>query len=130
MKRPNIDKSRSLRRNQTDAERMLWSALRGRHLQGIKFRRQFPIDTFILDLYAPEHRLAVEIDGGQHYDDSAIQNDQARSDKLSAMGIRVLRFSNVEVLGNIQGVCEIILRTIESGGSPPHLIPLPPGERK
>jgi len=129
MKRPNIDKSRNLRRNQTDAEKKLWAVLRDRRLSGIKFRRQFSIDIFILDFYAPEFNLAVEADGGQHYAEGA-EKDALRAERLFASGVHVLRFSNRDILQNIEGVCETILQTIEKRKEPPHLDPLPQGERK
>jgi len=129
MKRPNIDKSRCLRRNQTDAEKKLWAVLRDRRLSGIKFRRQFSIDIFILDFYSPEYNLAVEADGGQHYGEGA-EKDAMRADRLSARGVHVLRFSNRDILQNIEGVCETILQTIEKRNAPSHLDPLPQGERK
>ena len=111
MKRPNIDKSRSLRRIQTEAERKLWGSLRDRRLNGVKFRRQFPVGRFILDFYSPEYRLAIEADGGQHFE-NGIGIDSARDAILSTLGIETLRFSNRDILQNIDGVCEIILRTI------------------
>jgi len=129
MKRPNIDKSRNLRRNQTDAEKKLWAVLRDRRFSGIKFRRQFSIDIFILDFYAPEFNLAVEADGGQHYAEGA-EKDALRAERLFASGVHVLRFSNRDILQNIEGVCETILQTIEKRKEPPHLDPLPQGERK
>jgi len=129
MKRPNIDKSRNLRRNQTDAEKKLWAVLRDRRFSGIKFRRQFSIDIFILDFYAPEFNLAVEADGGQHYAEGA-EKDALRAERLFASGVHVLRFSNRDILQNIEGVCETILQTVEKRNAPPHLSPLPQGERK
>ncbi len=69
MKRNNIEKCRRLRKEQTDAERKLWSILRNRQLSGVKFRRQFPIGRYMLDFYSPEHKLGIEADGGQHYED-------------------------------------------------------------
>ncbi len=83
----------------------------------VKFRRQFPIDKFILDFYAPEHRLAIEADGGQHYQDGkGIDGD--RDQALLTRGIKTLRFSNAEILQNISGVCEMIIREIETRQSP------------
>ena len=109
LKRKNIEKCRSLRKNQTDAEGKLWKALRDRGLEGAKFRRQFPQGDYMLDFYSPEYRLCVEVDGGQHYEDGGVEKDEFRTKKLSEEGIRVLRFSNLEVLENIEGVCEAIM---------------------
>ncbi|MEK6678929.1 MAG: endonuclease domain-containing protein [Nitrospirota bacterium] len=113
MKRNNIDKCRNLRKNQTDAENKLWRILRSRQLNGIKFRRQFSVDRYILDFYSPEHKLCIEADGGQHYEDKGRQKDEIRAQKLSQLGIQILRFNDNEILNNIEGVCEIILKTIE-----------------
>jgi very-short-patch-repair endonuclease len=114
MKRRNIDRCRDLRRNQTDAEKKLWSVLRNRQLSGVKFRRQFSIGRYILDFYSHEHNLGIEADGGQHYDDKGRQKDEQRTTSLSLAGVRILRFSNMEILNNIDGVCEVILQAIEN----------------
>jgi very-short-patch-repair endonuclease len=111
LKRPNIPISRTLRKNQTDAERKLWSVLRNRQLNGIKFRRQFSINKYILDFYAPEFKIAIEADGGQHYTDEGKTKDNTRTEALALQGIRMLRFSDSDILLNIEGVCEMILRT-------------------
>ncbi|HTF98966.1 MAG TPA: endonuclease domain-containing protein [Nitrospirota bacterium] len=130
MKRPNLSRSRTLRRNQTDAERKLWSVLRNRQLEGMKFRRQFPLDDFILDFYSPEYKLAIESDGGQHYSDEELTKDRTRSRALGTYGIRILRFSNRDILMNIEGVCEIILRTVAQPAKPPSPQSSPRGERR
>ena len=113
MKRKNIGKCRFLRKNQTDAERKLWLLLRNRQLAKVKFRRQFPIDKYILDLYSPEYKLGIEADGGQHYSDEGEVKDELRAGKLAGHGIQILRFSNLDILNNIEGVYEIIVKTIE-----------------
>jgi len=83
-------------------------------LGGIKFRRQFPIDKYILDFYAPELQLAIEADGGQHYDDEGIAHDAERESALSVQGIQIIRFSNTDILQNREGVYDIILRAIRA----------------
>jgi len=95
MKRINIDKSRHLRKSQTDTERKLWSILRNRSLNGIKFRRQFPIGNYILDFYSPDHKLAIEADGGHHYGDVCQKNDSKRDEEISQAGIKIYD-SNLE----------------------------------
>lgn len=105
--------ARSLRRNLTDAERRLWSALRGRRLQGYKFRRQHPEGPFVLDFACIEHRLAIEVDGGQHADSEA---DHRRTPWLESQGWRVLRFWNNEILSNTEGGVATILRALERKG--------------
>jgi very-short-patch-repair endonuclease len=124
LKRNNVNRSRQLRKNQTDAEKKLWQVLRNRGLSESKFRRQFPLDKYILDFYSPELRLCIEADGGQHYSDEGMLKDEIRTKKLSDLGINVLRFSDRDVLTNIEGVCEIIQKAIDST---PHLNPLPLG---
>ena len=85
----------------------MWRALRDRQLGGMKFRRQRPIAGFIVDFACIEHRLIVEIDGGQHADNAT---DETRSEKLRAAGWTVIRFWNNEVLASTQGVLETIAR--------------------
>ncbi len=89
-------RSRDLRRLQTDAERKLWSYLRSRRLLGAKFRRQFPIDNFIVDFCCLEYGLIIEVDGGQHTDRQ--EDDKNRTEALVRLGYRVLRFWNRDVL--------------------------------
>ncbi len=111
--RKNIEKCRFLRKNQTDAERKLWSLLRNRQLSNVKFRRQFSIDRYIIDFYSPEHKLGIEADGGQHYSDEGKVEGKLRTDKLNEYGIQILRFSNLDILNNIEGVYEVILMAVE-----------------
>jgi len=103
------DRARILRRDATDAERRLWSALRDRRLRGYRFRRQHPIGDYIVDFACPRHRLIVEADGGQHADSTA---DRHRTAWLEGEGWRVLRFWNNEALANTEGVVETILLKI------------------
>jgi very-short-patch-repair endonuclease len=113
MKRKNIDRCRNLRKNQTDAERKLWSILRNRQLAGVKFRRQFSIGKYILDFYSPEYRLGIEADGGQHYENNHRRRDELRTKELSHLGVQILRFSDREILNDIEGVYKIIQENIE-----------------
>ncbi len=113
MKRRNIGKCRFLRKNQTDAERKLWLLLRNRQLAKVKFRRQFPIDKYILDFYSPEYKLGIDADGGQHYSDEGEVKDELRAGKLAGYGIQILRFNNLDILNNSEGVYGVILKTIE-----------------
>ena len=108
MKRNNIEKCRNLRKNQTDAEKKLWAVLRNRQMAGTKFRRQFSIGRYILDFYSPKYRVGIEADGGGHYEDRENQRDKLRTKELSILGIEILRFSNLEILNNIEGVCEVL----------------------
>ncbi len=97
------------RAEHTDAERLLWSYLRGRQVAGAKFRRQHPAGPFILDFYCPEFRLAVELDGSQHY-------EAARAAYLEELGIRVVRFTDVEMLTQAEAVVEAILTSLTTAG--------------
>jgi lysyl-tRNA synthetase class 2 len=119
--------AKRLRRNQTDAERVLWFRLRDRRLGGWKFRRQMPLGIYVVDFCCESRRLIVELDGGQHIKRAI--DDQRRTRALEAMGYLVLRFWNNDVLHNTDGVVESILATLETP-SAPHPHPLPKGERE
>jgi very-short-patch-repair endonuclease len=99
----------------TDAERMLWGRLRARQL-GAKFRRQMWIAGFIADFAAPDAKLIVELDGGQHDRDGA--RDEHRSSVIGAEGYRVIRFWNNEVLENLEGVVGSIAQHLPSPSHP------------
>lgn len=119
--------ARKLRRDQTDAERTLWFRLRDRRLVGLKFRRQMPIDRYVVDFCCEAAHLVIEVDGGQHAQNAAL--DLKRTRALEAMGYLVLRFWNNDVLQNTDGVVETILSTLNKLPSiPPHPSPLPNGE--
>ena len=103
--------ARGLRRNPTEAEQRLWSRLRRRQLDGVRFRRQVPLGRYIVDFACLSARLVIEIDGGQHA--WKAEQDALRTSWLETNGFRVLRFWNNEVLGNIDGVLETIRRTLQ-----------------
>ena len=105
-------RARTLRTTSTDAERALWQALRSRQLGGYKFRRQHPFENFVLDFYAPEVSLAIEIDGDVHVDPERKSYDAWRERKLVAHGVRVLRFTNADVAINLDGVLEQLASVI------------------
>ena len=113
--------ARRLRRDGTDAERLLWRALRESGMKW-KFRRQHPIGRCIADFACPARKLAVELDGGQHAGQAAA--DAARSAELADQGYRVIRFWNNDVIGNIEGVLTTIQQALEQ--PPPHPNPLRP----
>ncbi len=104
-------RSRSLRRNQTDAERRLWGCLRNRQLAGVKFRRQLAIGSYIVDFCCLEIGLIIELDGGQHAEQQ--RYDEARTRMLEAQGFLVTRFWNNDVLRETEMVLETIRTTIE-----------------
>jgi very-short-patch-repair endonuclease len=135
--------ARALRANMTDAEQCLWARLRRKQLGGIQFYRQKPIGGHIVDFHAPAARLAVEVDGSQHQTEAHKTADQARDRFLNSQGLRVLRFDNLAVLKNIEGVLVVILEAVEGGAvasvsseasldrveippSPPEIPPSPP----
>jgi very-short-patch-repair endonuclease len=97
------EKRKALRRNATDAEQTLWQHLRGKQL-GMKFRRQYSVDAYGLDFYAPRSKLAIEVDGDSHFSAAAMAYDQGRTADLQRFGIEVLRFTNVEIRENLDGV--------------------------
>lgn len=113
MDKININRCRCLRKNQTDAEKKIWDLLKNRQLLGVKFRRQFPIDKYILDFYSPEYKVGIEIDGGQHYENEGMIKDEIRARDLVKCGVQILRFNNLDVLKNIEGVYELTQKAIE-----------------
>jgi very-short-patch-repair endonuclease len=113
--------ARKLRRNSTQAETMLWRRLKARQLDGIKFRRQQPIGTFIVDFVSLENRIVIELDGGQH---TAMRcKDRGRDRWLADEGFTVLRFWNNDVFENLDGVLTVIRQKCMGAL---HLLPIPP----
>ena len=108
-----------MRRTPTDAEQVPWLALRGRRLAGFKFRRQWTLGSFIVDFCCLERRLIVEADGGQH----SAEADAGRTAWLEQQGYRVIRFWNHDVLGNTDGVLQMISEALTQ--QDPHPDPLP-----
>ena len=109
---PVLLRSRELRHLQTPAEATLWQNLRNRNL-GYKFRRQHPIDRFIVDFYCAEAKLCIEIDGGSHFEKEQEGYDKARTEFLEALGYQVVRYTNNDVRYNIHAVVDQIIRTAE-----------------
>lgn len=126
MKRLNVDRARGLRHAMTDAEQALWYRLRNRQMDGCKFRRQHEIDRFVVDFVCTERLLVVELDGGQHLEQQAYDEQRARY--LRAKGYRVLRFWNNDVLTNVTSVLEVILEALARPA--PHPSPLPGRQRE
>jgi very-short-patch-repair endonuclease len=118
---PLQDRARALRNNTTEVERRLWHHLRNRQLEGVKFRRQQPIEGYIVDFVSFEQRIVIELDGGQHAD--AQTDDRQRDACLTMNGFTVLRFWNNEVFENLEGVLEVIRQRCLDGASP---TPWPP----
>jgi very-short-patch-repair endonuclease len=110
---------RSLRRNQTVAEQIMWSQLRGRRLHGLRFRRQHPIAGWVVDFYCGEAKLAIELDGAVHDNADARLRDAERTRLLEASGICVVRFSNDDVERDLAQVLEVIAARAQSRGRHP-----------
>ena len=117
-----LQRAKQLRLDQTDAEARLWYHLRAHRFLGLKFKRQKPVGSYIVDFICLELGLVIEVDGGQHNEDQAY--DQRRSQRLAAEGLHVLRFWNDEVLHDTDAVLEQIQLVIESKAPSP-LAPLP-----
>lgn len=100
----------------TDAEILVWSKIRRKQIKGMQFYRQKTIGNYIVDFYCPKGKLVVEIDGGQHYINTGRKKDLDRDYQLQLMGLSVLRFSDFDVLRNIDGVLEKILSCLDSSG--------------
>ena len=111
--------ARQLRLNMTDAEQKLWFHLRRKQILDIVFYRQKPIGNYIVDFYAPSQKLVVEVDGAQHFDEANAANDVARSARLKALGLQVMRFNNLQVLEETSSVLEVIYSYIADRKSLP-----------
>ncbi len=116
--------SRQLRGNMTDAERHLWAKIRMKQLNGYQFYRQKPIGDYIVDFYCPKAKLVIEVDGSQHFSDEMTEYNRIRNEYLSSLGLRVLRFTNTDVLTHIERVVESI------EGEIPLSPPLQKGEKE
>ena len=97
----------------TDAEKKLWSFLRDNQL-GVKFRRQFPIGKYVLDFYSHQAKLIVEVDGDQHYSDEGTRNDEERDSDLERQDIKILRYSNSEVMEQTDALADEILEEVQA----------------
>lgn len=106
-------KAKELRRNETEAEKLLWDKLKGNQINGLKFRRQHPIQLFIADFYCHQIKLIIEIDGEYHLTKEQIIKDRERTEILNEMGIEVIRFKNDEVTNRIDLILSQIKIKIE-----------------
>ena len=109
--------ARRLRRDQTDAERRFWALLYPWRFSGWHFRRQAPVGVYFADFVCKREKLIFEIDGGGHYSDDGAARDARRTAVLGQAGYRMVRFSNDDVLGNADGVGEVLVGILgEPGG--------------
>ena len=113
-----VANARKLRNNGTDVERLLWCYLKNSQIEGVKFRRQQPVEDYIVDFVSFSPKLIIELDGSQHMDNQVY--DELRDACLRKNGFIVLRFWNNEVLENLEGVLEVIrLRCLEAASPTP-----------
>ncbi len=110
------DFAKNNRKNPTMAERILWQYIRGKSL-GCSFRRQHIIDIFIADFICIEEKLIIELDGGYHSLPQQQISDEERTKRLNTLGYKVIRFTNDEVIGNIEGVINIIKQNLNYYGN-------------
>jgi uroporphyrinogen-III synthase len=108
------NKAQYLRKNQTYAERLLWKILKSRKFENLKFRRQHPIDNYIVDFYCKEKGLIIEIDGPFHEDDEKKMKDKIRQRYLESKGYRILRFKDSEITRSVDNVLTKILSFLEN----------------
>ncbi|MDR3436155.1 DUF559 domain-containing protein [Telmatospirillum sp.] len=118
-------RARSLRHNQTDAERALWKQLRDLKAEGYHFRRQAPIGSYVAVFACHSAKLVIELDGGQHGTDVGLGEDRRRTLWIEGQGYHVVRFWNNDVLGNPEGVLWAIRMALSSSGFHPTPNPLP-----
>lgn len=114
-----LDIKRRLRSNMTGPEAQLWSRLRARQLQGLKFRRQHGIGPYIVDFYCPEQSLVIEVDGDSHADADQVVKDKQREQYLQSLGLRVIRYINDDIVKNLDGVLEDLAERLSSRSTSP-----------
>ncbi|MBI1803755.1 MAG: endonuclease domain-containing protein [Ignavibacteriae bacterium] len=107
------ERRKHLRNNMPSAEVIVWSRLQRRQIHGCKFRRQFSVGPYVLDFYSAELKLAIEIDGDSHFQAGAETYDKARQISIEQLGVKFLRFTNIDVYKNLKGVFESISETIQ-----------------
>ena len=112
------EKRRHLRKNMPETEVILWSCLKKKELDGYKFRRQYGIDRYVVDFYCPKAKLVIEIDGDSHFTDEAAEYDRQREIFIQSLGIRIIRFTNLEIRTNINGVLQAITGVLTPPSSP------------
>jgi very-short-patch-repair endonuclease len=109
--------AKALRRDMTEAERIIWYNVRAHRFQGASFRRQTPVGPYVVDFICHAAKLIIELDGGQHFEPENISLDLRRDAYLRALGYRVLRFSNLDVMTNKAGVLETIAAALRKAPS-------------
>jgi very-short-patch-repair endonuclease len=112
--RNTFEKAHELRMNMTKAEKKVWDELKNRNLFKVRFRRQHPVDIFVVDFYCHELKLAIEIDGNIHLEKEVSEYDEGRTHDIEKFGIKILRFTNDQVFNDTDGVINKILEVISS----------------
>jgi very-short-patch-repair endonuclease len=100
------------------SEVLLWTILKNKQMHGERFLRQYSVDQYILDFYCPRLKLAIEVDGDSHYNQSAQEYDKERQNYIETFGIHFLRFTNTDICENIDGVCQTIWEKIATTHNP------------
>ncbi len=119
------DLRRNLRNDMPEAEQKLWWVIRGRQMEGFKFRRQYGVGPYVLDFYCPELRLGIEIDGDSHFQEGGQERDRNRDEFIRSKGITILRFTNLDVKLRLQGVVDDTLRFVKTGAGGTKPVPPP-----
>ena len=117
--------ARQLRKNMTDSEQVLWECLRRKQVLGVQFYRQKPIGSYIVDFFSPKAKWVIEVDGSRHKTVPEIFRDQHRDEYLANLGLWVIRFNDLEVLQETDGVIEVIFQSL-SERLPQKIPPAPP----
>ena len=126
-----FERAKELRKRMTDSEKILWSALRRKKRKGFKFRRQHPMSTYIADFYCHQLKLVVEIDGGYHLKKEIREKDEARTKDLKDLGVKVIRFTNYQVLHMLSDVLneiKMVANEILGNENEPHEKKSPMGD--
>jgi len=107
------DKRKQLRSVMPVAEKILWSKLRAKQIYGHRFRRQYSIGRYVVDFCCPQANLVIELDGDSHFTNQAQQYDQQRTEYIRSLGMKVIRFTNLEIKENLYGVLDQIVKELQ-----------------
>ncbi len=105
--------ARELRKNETEAEKLLWSRIRRKQILDVQFKRQKPIGNYIVDFYGVEAKLVIELDGSQHFEPQAVAYDLERTKFLELLGVKVIRFDNAQVFNELENVLTVIYDVVK-----------------
>ena len=108
------DRAKELKKRETKAEKILWEYLRAKKINGLKFRRQHPIERFVVDFYCHKAKLVIELDGSIHNLEDVIERDKGRAAEIEKYDLKIIRFMNEEVINKIEYVIEEIKKQLEN----------------